>query len=112
MVDTVGISSTSFCRVCIIDDLYHACVGCSNKIPGRKFTRSVVVVADGCENVPQGRQRQFLHEKGIVVSFIDLWTNWSEKEVCESIESSLNSVTDVTKPYPRYYFRHIILHNS
>ena len=90
--------------MCIIDDLY-ACIGCS-KSSGRKFTRSVVVVEDGCENVPRGRQRQYLHEKGMVVSFVDLWTNWSEEEIRESIERSLNGAIDMSKPYPRYV-RHI-----
>lgn len=45
-----------------------------------------------CENVPRGAVRQELHRKGLVVSFVDIWTNWSEDEVYEGIESSLKGV--------------------
>ena len=62
--------------------------------------RSIIVVDSLHENVPRGVQRQRLHEKGLVVSFVDLWTNWSE--VFQVIESALQGVIDLSKPYPRY----------
>ena len=71
------------------------------KNTGRKFTRSIIVVDSESENVPRGAHRQRLHEKGLVVSFVDLWTNWSE-DVFQAIESALQGVIDVSKPYPRY----------
>lgn len=39
--------------------------------------------------------------KGLVVSFVDVWTNWSEEKVYSGIESSLKGVIDHSKPYPR-----------
>ena len=39
---------------------------------------------------------------GLVVSIVDIWTNWSGDEVYEGIESSLKGVIDHSKPYPRY----------
>ena len=62
--------------------------------------RSIIVVDSLRENVPRGVQRQRLHKKGLVVSFVDLWTNWSE--VFLVIESALQGVIDLSKPYPRY----------
>ena len=52
--------------------------------------------------MPRGPQRQRLHESGLIVSFVDLYTNWSEMEVSQAIESALQGVIDLSKPYPRY----------
>ena len=68
---------------------------------GRKFNRTVVLVDSTYENVPRGKYRQVLHEKGLVVSFIDMWTNWNEDEVHGAIEMALNGAIDPSKPYPR-----------
>ena len=70
----------------------------TSKASGRKFNRTVVLVDSVCDTVPRGRSRTTLHEKGLVVSFVDLYTNWSEEEVHGTIESALNGMIDPSKP--------------
>ena len=87
-------------------------LGSAFKNVGRKFTRSIVVVDSVRENVPRGAHRQRLHEKGLVVSFVDLWTHWSEEEVYQAIETALQGVIDVSKPYPRYKMYQLLPHSA
>ena len=69
--------------------------------PGRKFNRSVVIVDSSDKNIPRGPRRHHLHSKGLVVSFIDFWTGWTEDEVINAIEEALVNIIDLTQPFPR-----------
>lgn len=68
---------------------------------GKRFNRSIVMVELGCEIVPRGVSRQELHQKGLVVNFVDMWTNWSEAEVYRKVEEAFGTLFDLTQPVPR-----------
>lgn len=68
---------------------------------GRKFTRSVVMVDRLDKKLPRGYRRSLLQEKGFIVSFIDFWTNWSEKDVRDAIEDAFGEAINKQYPYPR-----------
>ena len=69
---------------------------------GRVFTRSVVVVDGTDTNVPRGHRRQYLHDKGLVIGFVEFNTGWSEDQVYSELERLLGSqIIDLSKPHPR-----------
>ena len=69
---------------------------------GRKFNRTVVIVDPSDVSVPRGKRRRQLHELGLIVNFVDFWTNWTEADVFHAIESAFQGALDIEKPYPRW----------
>ena len=71
------------------------------KSQGRKYTRTVVMVDTMDKKVPRGKRRFSLQEGGFIVSFVEFWTNWTEREVLQAIEAALRGVIDLHVPHPR-----------
>ena len=74
---------------------------------GRKFNRTVVIVDSSDTNVPRGKRRRQLHELGMIVNFVDFWTNWNQSDVYHTIETAFQGAIDTTKPYPRWVCLHV-----
>ena len=59
------------------------------------------MVEPGCHVLPRGTSRQILHERGLIVNFMDLWTNWEELEIHKKIEEAFSVILDLIQPSPR-----------
>ena len=68
---------------------------------GKKFTKSVVLVSSGENEVPRGKRRQSLQKAGAIIDLVDFYTDWNEQKVCDVIESSLRGLLDTSQPQPR-----------
>ena len=71
---------------------------------GRKFTKTVVLVATDDIVVPRGKRREELHKLGVIVNLVD-FCNWDEQRMEAAIEEALRGVIDVQKPTPRYVIK-------
>lgn len=78
-------------------------------ISGRTFVKDIVMVDSSDEKVTRGPRSQYLHEAGLVVSFVEFNTLWKEDVVIQTIENAFKNVLDEGQSYPRYLICALII---
>ena len=64
---------------------------------GRKFNRMVIIVDGSDTNVPRGRRWRQLHELGMIVNFVNFWTNWNQSDLYHTTETTFQGAIDTEK---------------